>query len=549
MIELQPDACESLTVVWREPPGVSPQQIDHYSLLISQGTRAGGAVAANATLRRITSFAKGQLLAASTYGAELKAVNPRGASKWSERLIATTPTPSRAPLRPPAPVVSVEEQTCNVQADARLPVSSASKAAGAAKGPGRRASEADDGNGAEGDDFEPEEEAPAGAGRDCAGAESLELQALRAGSTEWRTLRSKVVGTTRVQLRAEELKAASAYRFRFRGSNRHGASEPGDASAAVVGGLPASALQRPPVVRATSSASFEVELPAALAPCLDSLAWTVLVRVAGRPGWQVLGTASQASTYAAERLRCGSRDKTAGCEFKLRPDVHGFGEGDLDGPSTFLHNAKLPPITPSAVRVELKLRGEEWNSLLRSAFNRLLAARLGLREEPEVVEAHPSAGDLFVVVDLRHWAREAAQEAAQQMADLLADGALSQGVDAEGGGGGGGAAGNVLSRVDRSAGVQQQRAVDRGEGEWAPLRPKPKQGLGKLALLLRVAPALLSVGLCAYCVMRVKRACQRRRQLAGAVPLATSEEDADDDDDDDDQQQQGTRTSSKWNLD
>lgn len=474
VLKLTADACETIKVDWNVPIDLTTQQIDHYTLLITQGPRANtGSVIANLSLvSTMTHFAATQLLAATTYGAELRATNPRGSSPWSQRLVVSTPSPSHKPSMLPAPSITITEDTCDVKIHARLP---------GQPSPERRA----DG---------------------CSGAESLELQALRAGWTEWRTIRTKR-SETQLRVLDSELAAAHAYRFRFQAYNRFGEGQPGESSDAVIGGLTPAILMRPPVVRATSSASFVVQLPATPAHCLESLVWIVLVRLAPAR-WQVLGTGLQGSAFVAERLRCPP--KAAGCEFKLQPDVHVFGSSEADGPSTFVQNVQLPAIGPSAVRIELRLKGVEWSSLQRNALTGALASTLGLREEPEVVEVQHSSGSTFLIVELRHWAKEAAQEAAQELSNLLA-------VDHLRNVGGG----SVLSRIERSTGVLQQ--LD--SGEWESLPPAPRRSvLVTMGGMLRAGAFLL----CCLAAVRLMRVYRRRRELNGAIPLATSEEDADD---------------------
>ena len=470
--ELRSNACESLTVRWNQPPDLTASQVAFYSLVISQGAHDGGILTENVTLRGETSYTSPALLAATTFGAEVRANNPLGVSQWSERLIATTPLPERSPITPPAPLATISERSCDVRIKVQLP----------------RARTASSGDG-------------------CAGAEHFELQTLAAGSTSWRTLASRSTATSLTVHAPVDLSAAKAHRFRVVSANRIGSSQPSEATASLVAGLPLESL-KPPVVLPTSSASFKVQLPVSGAPCLEDLVWTILGRVEHHD-WRVLGTGSQGSSVAIEQLRCPKQ----GCEFKLQPDVAGFGT-DIETPSVFASNGKLPVLEARKARVEVRLNGAEWNSLVRSQLRHELVPWLGLRSEPEVVEGHVNehAGDTALVIDLPE---PRADDAAQRLANLLSDRTAQMPES------------SLIKRLQRSTGVQMQDA----NGKWHPLLPRPpeKDDLVTWGPVSVSLVALLVIGVCARCALSARAAWRRRRELNGAIPLAMSEEDAEED--------------------
>ena len=422
------------------------------------------------TLRGATgAYTSTPLLAGTTFGAEMRASNPLGTSRWSERLVAMTPMPTKAPSRPPAPLVETSGLSCDVRVTVRL---------------------------------------PAARSDECAGAEQVELQTLAAGSTSWRTLVVRSTETVLAVKAPTDVMAGKAHRFRVVGTNRVGAGLPGEASVIAIGGLPLDNLA-PPVVHATSSSSFTVALPAVRAPCLENLGWTILGRV-GPQGWTVFGTGVQGASVAVEQLRCPPQ----GCEFKLRPDVTAF-SGAIETPSVFVANAQLGQLEEFEVRVEIRLHGSSWNSLLRSQLRQELKTWLRLRDEPEVLESHVNmhADDLSVVVDLPG---ASATAAAQKLANMLADGTPAPG-------------GGALKRVQRSAGVLQQDA----SGKWRPLPPQPLDpddffSWGPISISIA---ALLVLGVCVRLVIVVLAAWRRCRLLRGSVPLAMSEEDAEEEED------------------
>jgi len=457
-------------------------QVAQFSLVVSQGARDGGPVATNVTVRGTVTWTVPALLSATTYGAEIRASNLLGHSRWSERLVATTPAPVRAPVRPPAPIVETSARTCDVQVTVILP---------AAANKGERDEE-------------------------CAGAEHVELQTLAAGSTDWRTVASETTATSLTMSAPNDISAGRAHRFRVVLSNRAGVGPAGFASEAVFGGLPMAVLV-PPVVRPTSSASFAVLLPASAASCLESLAWTVLARLQPH-GWQVLGTGLQGSTFAVEQLRCPK----LGCEFKLRADVSAFA-GTLETETLVVHNAKLPTLMPDEVRVELRLRGVEWNSLIRAHFRKQLAAVLGQREEPEILEAYANVheGSTSVVLDLSgRWSTQAAQ----RLSDLIFEGIL-------------GDPGSVLKRVQRSTGVSRQTV----SGEWIPVVPQPPEQ-GGLSWGAKSSFAIVLVAVFIRCAWLLRAACRRRRELAGLQPLAVCEEDAEEAEQEEERKRPSART-------
>ena len=115
----------------------------------------------------------------------------------------------------------------------------------------------------------------------CNGAESVKIEALIGGSTQWRTIPARSLGGARLSLVG--LQPESVYRFRARAHNRHGDSPPSlltpPNGLPIVPGLPQSLIQTPPSVQATSSASFLVMLPGAPAPCQASLSWHIFLLI------------------------------------------------------------------------------------------------------------------------------------------------------------------------------------------------------------------------------------------------------------------------------
>lgn len=448
-----------------------PSQIAFYSLVISQGVQDGGLVSSNITIRGRTSYTTSALLAATTFGAEIRAHNPLGVSQWSERLVATTAIPVRSPLQPPAPIVETDDQKCDVFITIKLPEV---------------------------------EYTSRGDSEECAGLERYELQTISAGTTSWRTLVPHSTASRLTVHAPLEISAAKAHRFRIVSTNRVGVSLPGEASAPIVGGLPLSLL-RPPTVRTTSSASFAVQLPASHAPCLGNLVWTVLGRVESH-AWRVLGTGLQGSSVVLEQLRCPKQ----GCEFKLQPDIHAFA-GTVETPSVFATNAKLPQVAPKEARIEVRLSGTTWNSLIRSQLGAELKAWLRLRADASVVEGHVNerAGDTAVVVDLPG---PYSNETAQELARLLrTDAPIPEDY-------------HVLTRLQRSDGVQQMAE----SGDWHLLVvTTAEQHFDPWGTLGAVFSVVVTIGLSARCVFAIRAAWHRRMQLRGAIPLAMSEEDAD----------------------
>ena len=341
----------------------------------------------------------------------------------------------------------------------------------------------------------------------CAGPEQIELQALPAGSTQWRTLRSHTTATSLTVLSGDgldELKPGAAHRFRLMGINRWGNSALGEASPPYLAGLPTSALRKP-IVHATSSSSFDVLLPAPSVRCLEGLAWTVMVRLPPQD-WQVLGTGASASTYAVERLRCPK----AGCEFKLRPDVHTFTGSDslgrFDGPSVSVRNKPLPASPPTSVRMEVRVQGAV-NSLQRAQLRAQLQEWLHLPQEPAIVEAYTGAGasSTYVILDMRAATEADAQVAAQTLANDIAN----ERLESDG-------AGALLRRIERNPGVQLGQP-----GQWQKLQPEPPRGFiaqleeaaMQLARLLALGAAALAAAACL--VGLALFAWRRRRGAAG----------------------------------
>ena len=380
-------------------------------------------------------YERAGLRAALVYGAEVRVHNPRGDSHWSERFVVSLPVPVRSPKTPPTPNVTLAAASCDVRID--VPVLT--------KG--------------DTDDL-----------GSCAGAEALFVEGLTADATHWRVLPSETAVGTSVWLRG--LPPTTAYRFRVVASNRIGRSSAGAATPEgvhpIIPGLPVATLILRPTVRPTSSASFVIDVPGIAATCQEELNWIVLARLEGRgKAWEVLGTAVQGSSYHIERLRC----PTEGCSFKLRPDIQLWESQNADSPSVLAFNAALPThgSPTSGVRIELRLKGIEWNSLLRQQFRVELAAQLRVSiDNFKVIETHIGASHVYVVVDLSAATAATAAAAAQRLADLLDDGRLAE-VNAQ------------LARLDRAAGVVQQ--AEGQDADWQPLLPKPRNSWGASALL------------------------------------------------------------------
>lgn len=468
-----------------------PSQISHYSLVVRSATAAAAAAAVlNRTVLREPRFHADGLFAATTYSAQVRAHNRRGSSRWSARLQGTTPEPTRAPNAAPlSRGVLVDGASCTVSLPFALRTSKAPSSA----------------------------DNPADASA-CSGAEWVEVQLLRAGSAQWQTAGGRATATP---VTLDKLEATSAYRFRLVARNRAGsstASEPFPTVGGIVPGVPALDTLLP-AVRATGSGSFVIEVPEVTAPCQVGLSWAVVVSYAGDeakarldPGaWEVLAVVGQGGRQSIDRLRCPG----GGCRFAIRPDVAAFDDGHgLMGPSIVVNNAELPPVSDAAARVELRLLGAEWNSLLQRELRRGLALALQLPREPVVVEEHTAAagGGLYLVIDLVASSAETAEGAARLLAAQLAEGdAVLRGQ-------------GVLSRADAVHGVHLQH---RDSGAWVRVLPQPQQsrrggflgraslGAGSSALVLGV----LGVAVAFHCHTR----CSGPRRPVGAVRLAQEE--------------------------
>eukprot|EP00965_Chrysotila_dentata_P035182 1170587-Pleurochrysis_carterae.AAC.1 len=263
------------------PESTTAFHITHYTVLVTAGADVGGPVLVNLTTSDMHAVVS-PLFSGSMFGAQVRAHNRVGAGKWSARLLGTTTIPTMPPRAPGAARVLTDETSCDVRLlnlNAALP----------------EASDLPEGH--------------------CAGAEQLQVQRQRAGSTHWDVLVPKAVGPT-VVLR--NLQPRTAHRFRLVALNRLSSSHAGVetplADAVIPGFKPrGEAVQRPLHVKATSSESYVVSVPVATAPCQTDLAWTILVSLdapADWPDghapssqrWHVLGTALQGAKYEAEQL-------------------------------------------------------------------------------------------------------------------------------------------------------------------------------------------------------------------------------------------------------
>ena len=139
----------------------------------------------------------------------------------------------------------------------------------------------------------------------------------------------------------------------------------------------------------------------------------LLLLEAASSSWAVLASASQGSKYEAE-LRCPT-----GCEFRLQPEVQYF-ESPPTSPSVRVKRQPLPPKSPSAARVELWLRGEEWNQWLCDELEEALVSLLRLRQPPVFVETHAGGSKVFLVVDLLDGSEDASEAAVFRLEQLLA---------------------------------------------------------------------------------------------------------------------------------
>ena len=242
----------------------------------------------------------------------------------------------------------------------------------------------------------------------------------------------------RWHLHVSGVRRHAQHEFRLIARNRHGASVPSASSGALVAAISATAFRAPPLVRATSSASFAVQWAAGgeyLSECLAGLAWEVLYRdgdersgggsggsggsgggsglsgagglgaglvqsssqlggsgSAGGGAWHVLGSSVPTRTMSVEPLRC-----PRGCSFKVRATsvrlAASSPEPPESMPSATVSSPPLPPMPRGATRVELTVGGDRaWSEV---GFSEDVAAMLGLyAEQVRVVEARP-AGNTF----------------------------------------------------------------------------------------------------------------------------------------------------------
>ena len=478
ILELRP-ACSAVGVRWRPAPAEGERRVDHFSVVVTGGGDGGGAVAA----RRNTSAAEatlGPLFSGATYGVRVQAANRKGASEWSPLLVTTTDVPTRAPVRPAAPIARASDESCGVTLElaAALPP------------------------------------AAADGGAECGGAEYVEVQARRAGTASWRAVLPRAVAATAM---LDGLEPHSGYAFRLVAYNRAGGSAASEPSLAIVPGLPD--LARAPSVRATSSASYEVRVPATAAACQAGLEWSIFVNIDGAGasagggdsdgGWLHLATAPQGSTYRAEQLRCARV-----CAFRLRPVLRHWDGAALDGAAVEAAPAPLPPLGAASARLEFELAGTEWNHFVRADLEGELRDELALGEAPSVVEAHVGARSVYVVLDISGGGGSGgatAEAATLRLFALLEANA---------------AAGEVTRRIAAAAGVR--RFVD---GAWVPLgaggaagggggRHDGGGGAGPGGTLVLLVCVAVAAGVAAAWRGGWRLNAWGRRELRGAIPLS-----------------------------
>jgi hypothetical protein len=116
-----------------------------------------------------------------------------------------------------------------------------------------------------------------------------------------------------------------------------------------------------------------------------------------------------------ERLNCPS-----GCEFRLQPEIQAFEQSPV-GPSVSVQRPTLLAKPQAAARVELWLRGVEWNHWLRDEVQDELVRLLRLPRAPSFVEVHVGATKVFMVVDLLDQSEEAATSAAYHLVHVLSE--------------------------------------------------------------------------------------------------------------------------------
>ena len=449
-------SCESLALTWTQPSDLMPAHISHYSMILSRVTRTGDQVIINSSDCRSTQLKRGGLFAGATYNFQIRAHNPKGASRWTERLLATIPIPTKPPLALAAPATRVSKDSCNVLLMIPPPRVQVQTTA-------------------------------------CRGVEWIEVQALKAGSTQWVTAIPRAESEDMI---VGHLNPANAYSFRLVAHNRLGVSSPGEPTPinqAIIPGLPLTEVQAP-MVRATGSASFAIHVPAVGAACQAALTWTVLASLSENyqqenATWRVLATLGQGLQHTVDRMRC----PVSGCKFKLRPDVRTWDGGDRTWPIAVAYNKPLPVKPDKAVRIEVMLKATSWNSLMRRELRRALALQLHLPVDPTVLEEHAFSGGVYVIMDLVAVTSNDASLAASLLVGLLEHGDQRV-IDTLG----------VLQSVDISTGVKQQ--VD-GE-TWHRVQPlsvsppfdKSGRLIGKVRMPSTHVQLALMGGVLAICV-------------------------------------------------
>ena len=249
------------------------------------------------------------------------------------------------------------------------------------------------------------------------------------------------------------LEPYATYEYRVVAHNADGEAPPSASSGPVM--TDAFLLKPgPPVVVASSSASFVIRLPDVAGSCRPDLRWRIMVSmlIAGDPTvtWKTLTRDATGKTYTAFPLRC----PVAGCMFKLQPlGLQGWTKES--SPTAPIASLPLPALDAESTRVEIKLRKAQpdrdllvMRADLAFDLTRALSVELSSVDVRDVF-----GGGMYIVIDL-HPAEQAegepvtSSELLAQQLQLLVRGVTSLG------GGGLLRKGKVSNELDPAAGVQ-----------------------------------------------------------------------------------------------